>query len=85
MTPIALSLPHDPAAIEREEFRRAFAAQLARLPALQARAFTLREVDGMAPASICARLAITEEHLGELLLEARLAMCRALASLLPTA
>ena len=62
-----------------ESFRHAFDEQLAQLPALQARAFTLRELEGWAPAMICARLAISEDRLAELLLEARLAMCRALA------
>lgn len=75
----ALGLPMHDAPLDRDPFRREFAACLARLPALQARAFAMRDVQGMSPSRICARLGIGEEELGELLLEARLAMCRALA------
>lgn len=74
----ALVLDFDPG-LERDAFRRQLADHLARLPVLQARAFTMRDVEAMAPARICAHLAITEEELHELLFQARLAMCRALA------
>ena len=76
----SLAMPLDEGDLDREDFRRSFASHLARLPALQARAFTMREVEGLAPSRICGRLGISEDELGELLFEARLAMCRALAA-----
>ena len=65
---------------DREAVRRTITAQLTRLPALQARAFRLREIEGHAPAHICALLGISDEMLRELLYEARVAMCGALAA-----
>jgi DNA-directed RNA polymerase specialized sigma24 family protein len=78
---IALEGPQDGCEINRDDasFRRAFDEHLSRLPALQARAFRMREVEGLAPARICALLAIGSERLEELLFEARLAICQALA------
>ena len=65
--------------IDEPTFRREFAGLVAHLPDLQARAFTLREVEGLAPARICTRMGIGPDRLEQLLFEARLAMCRALA------
>lgn len=48
------------------------------LPPEQSRAWVLREVRAMEPSAICAALGITEGELDDLLLAARLALCRGL-------
>ena len=78
MSAIALSI-HDASKPEGDALRRTLAEQLARLPALQARAFRLREIEGWPPARVCAQLGVTDEALAELLYEARWALCRALS------
>ena len=77
----AIALQHQQEAYdpEPEARRRAFGEALARLPAPQARAFRLREVEGCAPERICEQLGVSEDVLADLLYEARVAMCRALA------
>ena len=79
MSALALNLPNDSPASSPAELRRALAEQVARLPALQARAFRLRELEGWTTARICRQLGVSDEVLAELLFEARVAMCRALA------
>ena len=79
MATIAMHLPLLAPDADGDGLRRAFAVGLARLPALQARAFRLRELEGWSTARICAQLGVSDEVLAELLYEARVAMCRALA------
>ena len=52
--------------------------ELATLPPMQARAFRMREFEGKEVATICAAMGIDEGRLFALLLDARLALCRAL-------
>lgn len=84
MSAIALTLPHDAADHDREGVRRAFAEQLSRLPEQQARAFRMRDIECLPPARICEMLGISDQALGDLLYEARVAMCHALARRKPT-
>ena len=49
-----------------------------RLPSMQARAFRMRELEGKESAAICAAMGIDEGRLFALLLDARMALCRAL-------
>jgi DNA-directed RNA polymerase specialized sigma24 family protein len=69
-----------PATIDTETVQRSLEEQVARLPEIEARVFRMREVEGLEPATICARLGIADERLAELLLSARVALCRALFS-----
>ena len=69
----------DPAlALDCKRFREELAAQVARLPELQARAFRMRELEGRESAEICAALGVTESNLFVLLHRARLALRRSL-------
>jgi DNA-directed RNA polymerase specialized sigma24 family protein len=81
MSAFALQPQQDTCDPEPEALRSAFGEALARLPGPQARALRLRDVEGHAPERICEQLGVSEEALAELLYEARLAMCRALAPL----
>lgn len=58
----------------RQDIERAVAG----LPPMQARAFRMRELMGQESAAICAAMGIDEGRLFALLLDARLALCRAL-------
>lgn len=64
--------------LDRKRFRMALAAAIAELPPMQARAFQLREVHGLAPAQVCEAMGITEGNLHVLLHRARLALRRLL-------
>ena len=66
--------------IDADRLQRRLEAQVERLPEIEARAFRMREVEGLEPAMICARLGIGDDRLAELLLSARVALCRALFS-----
>lgn len=65
-------------ALDTRRFRAAFEAALARLPETQARAFVLREVQGLESGAICSQLGISESNLWVLLHRARLALRRTL-------
>ena len=65
-------------ALSCSRFRRAFDAQLTKLPALQSRAFVMRELMGQEPDEICRMLGITHSNLWVLLHRARLGMRRGL-------
>jgi len=65
-------------ALSSARFRELFDASLAQLPALQSRAFFLREVMGHEPDAICAELSVTHNHLCVLLHRARLGLRRGL-------
>ncbi len=65
-------------ALDTHRFRAAFEAALASLPDSQARAFVLREVQGLESGDICSQLGITESNLWVLLHRARLALRRTL-------
>ena len=69
-----------PANVDTEKVQRSLEEQVARLPEIEAKAFRMREVEGLEPAAICARLGIGDDRLAELLLSARAALCRALFS-----
>ena len=56
----------------------ALGRQVALLPAMEQRAFRMREIEGREPPEICAALGVTESHLDTLLLAARVALARAL-------
>ncbi len=58
----------------------AFVAAIEALPPRQARAFVLRELEGMATDEICAALGVTADNLWVLLFRARLGLRSALAS-----
>lgn len=64
--------------LDRKRFRNALAAALEDLPPMQARAFQLRELHGLAPAQVCEAMGITEGNLHVLLHRARLALRRTL-------
>ena len=66
-------------ALECSRFRAAFETQVAKLPPLQARAFTMRELQGLEAAQIGAALGVTESHLWVILHRARLNLRRGLA------
>ena len=61
-------------------FAQDFGAALATLRPEQSKAFVLREVEGLAPHEVCARLGIAESDFPELMFRARLAMLRALGA-----
>lgn len=65
-------------ALRSSRFREAFAAALASLPPNQARAFALRELEGLGAADICRELGVTESNLWVLLYRARMALRRML-------
>jgi RNA polymerase sigma-70 factor (ECF subfamily) len=65
-------------ALECSRFRAEFDAQLERLPGIQARAFVMRELHGLEPDEICAKLGVTRNHLWVLLHRARLGLRRSL-------
>ena len=65
-------------ALSCSRFRSAFDAQLTKLPALQSRAFVMRELMGQEPDEICRMLGITHSNLWVLLHRARLGMRRGL-------
>ena len=67
-----------PSTIDVEHLQGSFEEQVGRLPEIEAQAFRMREVEGLEPATICARLGIGDDRLAELLLSARVALCRAL-------
>jgi DNA-directed RNA polymerase specialized sigma24 family protein len=66
--------------IDIEHLNGSLEEQVGRLPEIEAQAFRMREVEGLEPAAICARLGIGDDRLAELLLSARVALCRALFS-----
>jgi DNA-directed RNA polymerase specialized sigma24 family protein len=66
--------------IDADRLQHELAAQVAKLPECEARAFWMREIEGLDPAMICARLGIGDERLAELLYSARVALCQALFS-----
>ena len=63
---------------ESQRMRTEIDREVSRLPAMQARAFRMRELEGKESAAICAAMGIDEGRLFALLLDARLALCRAL-------
>lgn len=65
-------------ALDSRRFREAFSEALAALPPRQARAFVMREVQGMEADEICAALDVSESNLWVLLFRARLGLRRAL-------
>jgi RNA polymerase sigma-70 factor (ECF subfamily) len=65
-------------ALECSRFRAEFDAQLERLPEMQARAFVMRELQGLEPDEICAKLGVTRNHLWVLLHRARMGLRRSL-------
>lgn len=65
-------------ALSSSRFRVAFVAALDALPPRQARAFALREIDGLETADICRELGVTESNLWVLLFRARSALRRML-------
>ena len=67
-----------PLALECSRFRAEFDAQLAKLPPRQARAWTMREIQGLEAAEICAEMGISESNLHVLLHRARVALARSL-------
>lgn len=70
-----LAPPH---AEDAQRIRMEIDREVSRLPAMQARAFRMRELEGRESAAICAAMGIDEVRLFALLLDARLALCRAL-------
>ena len=66
--------------IDTDRLQRRLEAEVEKLPEIEGRAFRMREVEGLEPAVICARLRIGDDRLAELLLSARVALCRALFS-----
>jgi RNA polymerase sigma-70 factor (ECF subfamily) len=72
----AWSDPH--LALECSRFRAEFDAQLAKLPPRQARAYAMREIQGLEPAEICLTMGISEPNLHVLLHRARVALSRSL-------
>lgn len=69
-TPAAWSDPDD--ALEQAEFWRAFQDCLANLPARQAQAFTLTEIDGLSTEELCKVLAAQPSNVWVMLHRARL-------------
>jgi DNA-directed RNA polymerase specialized sigma24 family protein len=69
-----------PVTLDADRMNSELEMQVRRLPEIEARAFRMREVEGLEPAAICARLGVGPERLAELLLSARMALCRALFS-----
>jgi DNA-directed RNA polymerase specialized sigma24 family protein len=67
------NLALDPAAVQAM-----LEASVDRLPADEARAYRMRELEGMEPRAICAALGIGEEDLFDLLYRARMALVREL-------
>jgi RNA polymerase sigma-70 factor (ECF subfamily) len=65
-------------ALDRKRFRLALERAVAALPAMQGRAFRLRELEGLESPQICAALDITEANLHVLLHRARLGLRRSL-------
>lgn len=65
-------------ALDTRRFRAAFEAALGELPESQARAFMLREVQGLESGAICSQLGVSESNLWVLLHRARLALRRSL-------
>ena len=61
-------------ALDCSRFRDEFEAQLAKLPSRQARAYTMRELQGLEPDEVCAAMGISEANLHVLLHRARLAL-----------
>jgi RNA polymerase sigma-70 factor (ECF subfamily) len=61
-------------ALDCRRFRETFEALLAKLPPRQARAYTMRELQGLEPAEVCAALQVSEANLHVLLHRARLAL-----------
>lgn len=73
MSPMAQTHTEDP-----QRLRHDIEREVERLPSPQARAFRMRELEGRDSAAICAAMGIDEGRLFALLLDARLALCRAL-------
>ena len=65
-------------ALRSSRFRESFFAALSALPPKQARAFALREIDGLAAPDICRELGVSESNLWVLLFRARTALRRML-------
>jgi RNA polymerase sigma-70 factor (ECF subfamily) len=65
-------------ALRSRRFHAAFTAALSALPPKQARAFALREIDGLDPPDICRELGVTESNLWVLLFRARTGLRRML-------
>ncbi|MBI1942572.1 MAG: sigma-70 family RNA polymerase sigma factor [Betaproteobacteria bacterium] len=59
-------------ALEQREFRQVLHDCIAALPPLQARAFSLRELDGLSGEEICRTLQVTPANLRVLLYRARM-------------
>ena len=68
------------AALEKREFWQALRRCLEELPARQAGAFTLREIEALDSQTICKELEISPSHLWVLLYRARLQLSRCLKS-----
>jgi RNA polymerase sigma-70 factor (ECF subfamily) len=68
--------PSPATALEQAEFWRIFDACLAPLPERTARAFTLREIDGLTTEEICEILSVTASNLWVMLHRARLGLRR---------
>jgi RNA polymerase sigma-70 factor (ECF subfamily) len=69
----------DPAhTLDRKRFREALERAVDALPAMQARAYRLRELEDRDPEQVCAALGITEGNLHVLLHRARLGLRRSL-------
>jgi len=65
-------------ALARREFRQVLIDRIAALPPLQARAFSLRELDGLSAEEICRTLQVTPADLWVLLHRARIRLCQGL-------
>jgi RNA polymerase sigma-70 factor, ECF subfamily len=65
-------------ALENKRFLGLFAAQLATLPPMQARAFEMRELMGLESEEICRHLGVTPNNLCQLLYRARLGLRKSL-------
>jgi RNA polymerase sigma-70 factor (ECF subfamily) len=65
-------------ALRSSRFREAFDHAISALPPNQARAFVMREVQGMESSEICRSLGVTESHLWVLLFRARVGLKRLL-------
>ena len=65
-------------ALARREFRQVLIDRIAALPPLQARAFSLRELDGLSADEICRTLQLTPADLWVLLHSARMRLCQGL-------
>jgi RNA polymerase sigma-70 factor (ECF subfamily) len=68
------------AAVESAEFWNVFADCLGKLPGRLAEAFSLREIDGLESAEVCALLAVSPANLSVMLHRARLRLWRCLGT-----